>query len=256
MAKIAAQKKTSSVKKTVHSKPYPIVGIGASAGGVEAMREFLENLPPKTGMAYVYLQHLDPTHESNLVPILSRIARIKVVEVSNLMKIQPDCLFILPPNKDILIMDGEFRLKPRPPRPVIHMPINYFFTSLAEKQKNGAIGVVLSGNANDGATGLRAIKNAGGITFAQDETAKFWSMPKSAIAEGAVDQVLPSGEIAKALERISKNKILLKYTASDGDGEDTKATTGELADILQLIRKSTGVDFSQYKKNTIERRVV
>jgi len=263
MAKKAAPRKTISKKpstnttKVKRSKPYPIVAIGASAGGIEAVSELLKHLSPTTGMAFVYLQHLDPTHESLLTNTLSRFTEMQVVEAKNMIPIEPNKIFVLPPNKDMFLYDGVLKLKPRPAKPVIHLPIDQFFASLADKQKEGAIGIVLSGNANDGSAGLRAIKNAGGITFAQDDSAKFKSMPKSAIAEGVVDRILPPDEIAKELERISKNKRLLQLSAiAIPETEEDKESSGDLDNILYLIKKSTGLDFSLYKKNTIKRRVI
>jgi two-component system CheB/CheR fusion protein len=263
MAKLAAPRKANSKKPTTklskvkRSKPYPIVAIGASAGGIEAVSDLLKNLTPTTGMAFVYLQHLDPTHESLLPNTLARFTKMKVVEAKNMIRIEPNKLFVLPPNKEMTLNDGVLKLVPRPAKPIIHMPINQFFSSLAEKQKDGAIGIVLSGNANDGSAGLRAIKNAGGITFAQDDSAKFQSMPKSAIAEGVVDRILSPAEIARELERISKNKRLLQLSViAVPETEDDKDSSGDLDNILYLIKKSTGLDFSLYKKNTIKRRVI
>ncbi|HWA35143.1 MAG TPA: CheR family methyltransferase [Cyclobacteriaceae bacterium] len=236
------------------SKPFPIVAIGASAGGLEAISLFLKSLPSVTGMAYVYIQHLDPLHESKLSEILSRQTRMTVIEAKNLMPIKKDNLFIIPPNKDMAIIDGVLTLNPRAAKPSIHLPIDKFFLSLAEKQKDGAIGIVLSGNANDGTLGLKAIKAAGGFTFAQDESAKFQSMPKSAIAEGVVDMVLPPDKIAKELARISNNKDFLTQVFSEDASEQVGLE--DLIAVLDLLKKSTGVDFGNYKLNTIQRRVL
>ena len=236
------------------SKPYPIVAIGASAGGLEAMVELLENLPSNTGMAFVYIQHLDPGHDSKLPEILSRATKMKVYEGRNLMKIEPDSLFIIPPNKEMSIVNGVIKIFPRPVNN--HMPIDRFFTSLAEKQKEGAIGILLSGALNDGTVGLKVIKEAGGITFAQDSTARFQSMPMSAIAEGAVDLVFPPKQIAKELDRLSKQVDIFKLTQINNEDELPAENDAEINTILQLINKSTGVDFTQYKINTIRRRII
>jgi two-component system CheB/CheR fusion protein len=250
-AELAAKEKTRK-----HAKPFPIVGIGASAGGLEAVSELLKKLPPDTGMAYVYVQHLDPTHQSMLSSILSRVTKMKVQEAEEHMRIEMNKFYILPPNKEMHIIDGVLTLDPRPPKPEVHMPINRFFQSLAEKQQEGSIGVVLSGNANDGALGLKMIKMAGGITFAQDNSAKFQSMPRSAIMEGGVDLVLSPGDIAVELARLSNNATLMYRDAEEEEVPAPDDEKEHLVSILELLKKSTGVDFMHYKKSTIRRRII
>lgn len=241
----AVQKKT---------KGFPIVAIGASAGGLEAISELLKNLTPGTGMAYVYIQHLDPTHKSLLSTILTRTTDMKVVEAKHLQKIEPDQLYIIPPNKEMHILDGVLTLKQRKPKPDVHMPIDQFFVSLAEKLNEKAIGVILSGNADDGTLGLKAIKTAGGFTFAQDKSAKFQSMPKSAIAAGVVDKVLSPKEIAHELERISHQSAKIRLLAKESTSAFS-SSEDEFKTILQLLKKAKGVDFTQYKINTLKRRI-
>jgi two-component system CheB/CheR fusion protein len=148
---------------------FPVVGIGASAGGLEAFSELLHNLPEKTGMAFVLVQHLDPKHESSLPEILARTTRLPVTEVTQDGELQPDHVYVIPANTNLLIKDGVLRLGPRVMVHGQHMPIDNFFRSLAERVRQRAIGVVLSGTAADGTEGCRAIKAAGGLTFAQDE---------------------------------------------------------------------------------------
>jgi two-component system, chemotaxis family, CheB/CheR fusion protein len=245
--------KNHTSKKT-RSKPFPIVAIGASAGGLEAVSQFLKSLPADTGMAYVYVQHLDPTHESMLSSILARHTKMKVTEAKHLMPIQKNHVFIIPPNKSMAIIDGVLTLNPREAKPSVHLPIDKFFLSLAEKQKDGAIGIVLSGNATDGTIGLKAIKAAGGFTFAQDDSAKFQSMPKSAIAEGIVDLVLSPEKIAKELARISNNKEFFTRVFSENPVEPIGSE--DISAILDLLNKSTGIDFTNYKVNTIQRRIL
>ncbi|HYV95263.1 MAG TPA: PAS domain S-box protein [Chitinophagales bacterium] len=249
----ASEKSNGKAKR--RSNTFPIVAIGASAGGLEAITELLRNLSPTTGMAYVYIQHLDPAHKSMLSSILAKETKMKVVEAKEKMKLEPNHVYVIPPNKDMIIVDGSLKLNTRPAKPIVHMPINHFFVSLAGKRKEGAIGIVLSGNANDGALGLKAIKSAGGVTFAQDKSAKFQSMPKSAIAEGAVDLVLSPRQIAKELGHLAKNQEVLKHTMGDGDG-GVEESEDELQDILALLNRTTGVDFSHYKETTIRRRIV
>ncbi|HYJ38040.1 MAG TPA: chemotaxis protein CheB, partial [Chitinophagaceae bacterium] len=238
------------------SKPFPIVAIGASAGGLEAITELLKNLSPETGMAYVYVQHLDPSHESMLSSILARATKMKVVEARESLPIEANHLYVIPANKDLSIADGVLGLNPRKAKPALHMPVDQFFLSLAEKQKEGSIGIVLSGNASDGTLGLKAIKTAGGITFAQDETAKFQSMPKSAIAEGAVDMILPPREIAKELERLAQKTDIIRQLVKDESEDEVSDKNEDLTLIIQLLKKSTGVDFTHYKMNTIKRRII
>jgi two-component system CheB/CheR fusion protein len=244
-------------KGRARTKPYPIVAIGASAGGLEAVLAILKKLPADTGMAFVYIQHLDPSHESMLSSILSKATRMTVVEAEEKMRIEQDTVYVIPPNKEMQIVDGVLTLDPRPITPSIHMSINRFFSSLAEKQKDGAVGIVLSGNATDGTLGLKAIKAAGGITMAQDASAKFQGMPRSAVSEGAADLVLSPEEIAAELVRISRMKDTLRIITNEETDVhvDDKESAKAIAAILQLLRRSTGVDFANYKKTTIHRRI-
>jgi two-component system CheB/CheR fusion protein len=161
------------------------VGVGASAGGLEAFQQLLKHLPTTTGMAFVFVQHLAPRYESMLSELLSRSTKIPVQEVKEGMKVAPDNIYVIPPNRKMVIADGVLHLMPRRESELQHMPIDCFLSSLAEDRKGRAVGVILSGTASDGTLGLRAIKAEGGITFAQDEkTAKYDSMPRNAIAAG------------------------------------------------------------------------
>jgi len=232
-----------------------VVGIGASAGGQEAMAELLKNLPADNGMAYVYVQHLDPTHESNLAAIFRRVTKMEVTEAVDEVVLQGNHLYIIPPNKEMTLLNGAVKLGQRPNLGSSNMPINKFFSSLAEKFQEASIGVILSGAANDGTMGLKSIKLAGGLTFAQDDSAKFQSMPKSAVAEGAVDLVLSPKEMAEELTRIAKQKEL--YYAAMNDVEELATTRDEeVQNILIYLYKAIGVDFRQYKMNTIRRRII
>src|SRR5664279_4837341 len=163
-----------------------VVGIGASAGGLEAFSELLHALPTDTGMAFVLIQHLDPRHTSALAGILGQRTKMPVVEVSDRTKVLPNQVYVIPPNAKMTFARGVLRLTPRPEAGERYMPIDSFFYSLAEDRKSNAIGVILSGAASDGTLGLRAIKAEGGITFAQDESAKFDGMPRSASGAGVV----------------------------------------------------------------------
>src|SRR5712691_13336107 len=185
---------------------FPVVGIGASAGGFEAFGEMLNALPADTGMAFVLIQHLDPTHESMLAPLLARKSALPVSQVTEGMAVEPNHVYVIPPNARMGIHEGLLKLMQRAAAGEKNMPIDYFFRSLAESRKDAAIGVILSGTATDGTFGLKAIKAEGGICFAQDEaSAKYPGMPASAIAAGCVDFALPPRKIAAELMRIARH---------------------------------------------------
>ena len=228
-----------------------VVAIGASAGGLEPVTALLSELPPKTGMAYVIVQHLAPSHESMLAEILSRATPMTVREVADGMTIEPDHVYVIPPNTNMTLEDGLFRLGPYTRVRGWHMPIDDFFQSLAERFRSRAIGVVLSGVASDGSLGCRAIKGEGGITFAQSEqTARFPEMPKAAIASGCVDFVHSPAEIARELARIGKAPLPAQSVAAvDG------ASRTAFPKIINALRIQTGVDFTQYRQTTLRRRI-
>src|SRR5213076_2124690 len=190
------------LKSVKQNSKCPIVGIGGSAGGFEAAMELLQNLPPRTGMAFVIVQHLDPHHTSRLSNLLGKMTAMPVREVAGTTTPKPNTVYVQPPNKCVIAKDGALTLVRR--TEVRNLAIDHFFESLAEERGSRAIGVVLSGTGSDGTAGLRAIKAAGGLTFAQDpQTAKFDAMPHSAIRSGFVDAVLPPREIAREIKRIA-----------------------------------------------------
>jgi len=233
---------------------FPIVGVGASAGGFEAFAEMLKHLPENTGMAFVFVQHLDPTHSSVLTEIIARSTKIPVSEVTDRMKIEPNRIYVIPANATMILQGGELRLSPRLLSRGQHLPIDHFFYSLADELGNKAIGVILSGTASDGTEGCRAIKAAGGITFAQTEkSAKFNSMPHNATVAGNVDFVLTPAEIARELVSVAHHPYISRARAKDehlsiGSGED-------LSSLLKLVRERSGVDFGLYKQTTLQRRI-
>lgn len=235
---------------------FPIVGIGGSAGAIEAVIELTENLPSGTGMAFIYLQHQSPDHHSKLVEVISKRAKLPVLEVEDKMPIEADFFYVIPGGKQLTVSDGHFSITNRPDEGYDHMPINRFFNSLAEQYHEYSIGIVLSGADSDGAIGLRAIKMAGGVTFAQNETAQFQSMPKSAITEGGVDLTLPPKEIAEELISLSRQKEAYYKALQDLNGDSIPNKDEDLAAILQIVHKNAGVDFGQYKLSTIKRRIV
>src|SRR5262249_6762213 len=186
--------------------PNSIVGVGASAGGLEAFDQLLAALPEDTGMAFVLVQHLAPKHESILSELLSKATRMPVLEVSEGIAVQPNQVYVIPPNADMSIVDGVLHLTALSPDRARRMPIDLFLRSLAEDQQGLAIGVILSGTASDGTLGIQSIKAMGGVTFAQDDrSAKYSAMPRSAVAAGNVDFVLPPDLIARELTRIAKH---------------------------------------------------
>ena len=196
-------KRTRTRSAAAATAPFPIVGVGASAGGLEAFTELLKHLPPDTGMGFVLVQHLDPQHESTLPQLLARATTLAVSVVVDNMRVTPNHVYVIPPNASLTIARGILRLGPRPQQRAPTHSIDVFFESLAEDQRERAIGVILSGTASDGTAGLEAIKAEGGITFAQDESARYDSMPRSAITAGCVDFVLSPEKIAHELARIA-----------------------------------------------------
>ncbi len=225
-----------------------VVGIGASAGGLDAFIELLSALPVETGLAFVLIQHLDPRHDSMLVDILAGATVIPVQQVVDRTRIEPDHIYVIPPDAEMTVQKGVLRLVPRTPK-VPHAPLDSFFLSLAQDRKSAAIGVVLSGNNADGASGLRAIHDAGGITFAQSpESAKFDVMPRA--AADAADFVLPPGGIAERLVGIA---------GADRGGGGKRRLVPAAADfdrILHVLRAHHPVDFEHFKRASIERRIL
>ena len=260
--------KRASAKKSPISKPgamqpaesqsFPVVGIGASAGGLEAVRELLNYLPTDTGMALVLVQHLDPKHESMLAELLARNTKMQVSEVRDGMRVEPNHIFVIPRNKVMTIREGVLHLRPRSTGKGQHHSIDSFLRSLAEDQNNRAIGIILSGTASDGTLGLEAIKGEGGITFAQDpDSAKYDSMPRSAIASGCTDFVLPPQGIAEELTRISRHPYVVSTEPSPPpEVEAPPIIKDGFKRILNMLRKAHGVDFTLYKPNTVQRRML
>jgi two-component system CheB/CheR fusion protein len=234
---------------------FPIVGIGASAGGLEAFSELLHHLPEKTGMAFVLVQHLDPKHGSVLQEILSRTTKIPVTEVIQGVVVQPDHAYVIPANANLSIKNGMLQLASRMLTRGRHMPIDDFFRSLAENAGQQAIGVILSGTASDGTEGCRAIKAAGGITFAQDEeSAKYDSMPRNAVNAGCVDFILSPKDIARELGGISQHPYVARVMSPEVEGFQGMVGS-DLNALFGLLRESTGVDFTNYKHTTLQRRI-
>ncbi len=232
---------------------FPIVGIGASAGGLEAFEQFFNNMPPDSGMAFVLVQHLDPTHKSILADLIRSFTRMSVTEVKDGMKVEPNSVYVIPPNSDMAIMNGLLHLMyPSAPRG-LRQPIDFFFRSLSEDRQERAICIVLSGSGTEGTQGLRDIKGQGGMVMVQDpSSAKYDSMPRSAIGTGLVDYVLPPAKMPEQLIAYVEHP----FTKQPGKAPETEPDApNSLQKILIMIRSKTGHDFSYYKQSTIVRRV-
>jgi two-component system, chemotaxis family, CheB/CheR fusion protein len=230
---------------------FPIAGIGASAGGLEALEQFLSNVPENSGMAYVVIQHLDPTQKGMLPELLQRISKVKVFQVKDGMVVKPNCVYVIPPNKSMSILKGILYLFEPLEARGMRLPIDFFMRSLADDRQDLSIGIVLSGMGSDGSSGLRAIKEHNGIVLVQEpETAKFDSMPRNAIDSVLVDIVAPANELPQKLLELLKHLPLVKIYP-EVEIKDKSA----LEKIIILLRSFTGNDFSLYKKSTLYRRI-
>lgn len=230
---------------------FPIAGIGASAGGLEALELFLSSVPENSGLAYVVIQHLDPTQKGMLPELLQRICRMKVFQVKDRMVVKPNCVYVIPPNKSMSILNGKLHLfKPVEVRG-LRLPVDFFLRSLADDRKELSVGVILSGMGSDGSAGLRAIKEKNGIVMVQDPaSAKFDSMPRNAISSVMVDIVAPAKELPEKLLTFLRHLPPLT-SKLDFEIKDKSA----LEKIIFLLRSHTGNDFSLYKKSTLYRRI-
>jgi two-component system CheB/CheR fusion protein len=245
---------TSNNNETILSANlFPVVGIGASAGGLDAFKKLLKAIPEDSGMAYILVQHLDPAHESILTELLQKVTKIPVQEITDNVQVVPDHIYIIPSNKLLTANDGVLQLSARLSKGQRNLPIDLFFTSLAEVHQSHAIGVVLSGTANDGTLGLKAIKDQGGITFAQDQqSAAYDGMPQSAIDAGVVDFILPPEEIPRQLLQLND---AFRASSINDENNAEKARENGFRQILSLLRIRRGVDFTYYKQTTIRRRI-
>jgi len=265
---------------STHAKPvtvfpgavFPIVGVGASAGGLEAFTYLLTELPADSGMAFVLIQHLDPTHKSFLSEALGKTTRMPISQVQNNETVEPNHVYVIPPDADVSIRLGRLLLVARTDesaRP--HLPIDFFFSALAAERGSHAIGVVLSGTASDGTEGLKSIQAEGGIALAQDpKTAKFAGMPQSAVDAGVVDHTLPIPELAVELVRLSRHPYVVASEPAvqpwppggeeEEEEEEEKAEKAPTIDdttlkIIAVVKSHTGVDFSEFKTPTVDRRL-
>ncbi len=244
----ATPKEKKSGTVTTH---FPIVCIGASAGGLEALEQYLENVPANSGMAYIVIQHLDPTQKGMLPELLQRITKMKVLQVKDRMPVKQNIVYVIPPNKTMSILKGVLHLFDPVELRGLRLPIDYFLKTLADDQHERAVAVILSGMGSDGSIGIRSIKEQNGVVMVQEpSSSKFDSMPQSAIESVIVDIVAPANELPLRLNDFFKRVPVLK---SDHviDNKDKSA----LEKIIILLRSHTGNDFSMYKKNSVYRRI-
>ena len=234
----------------VRSK-FPVIGIGASAGGLEALEEFLSGVPQQTGMAIVIVQHLDPTHKGIMPELLQRATQIKVTQAKDFLRVEPDNIYIIPPNKDMSILHGALQLFDLPEQRGLRLPIDFFFRSLAEDLHEKSVGIILSGMGSDGTSGLRAIKEKGGLALVQDpSSAKFDNMPRSAIDAGLADVVARPEQLPGKIVSYFSHSLAV----APGLSLESRAKSA-LEKIIVLLRDHSGHDFSLYKKNTVYRRI-
>jgi two-component system CheB/CheR fusion protein len=234
-------------------QPPTIVGVGASAGGLDAFVQLLQALPTRTNLAFVFVQHLAPHYESSLPTLIGSKTQQRVVTASEDQEIEANHVYVIPPNVHINMDGGRLHLVPRPYDRTQYTPVDFFFQSLAHAQQNRAIGIILSGTASDGAGGVREIKALGGIAIAQrPETAKYDGMPRAAIATGMVDLVLSPAEIAARLVEVQSHP----YLAPRATPEDLAITDDQFAELFTLLRNISGIDFRRYKVPTVRRRLL
>jgi two-component system CheB/CheR fusion protein len=234
-------------------EPPHVVGIGASAGGLEALERLFENMPLETGMAFVVVQHLSPDFKSLMDELLARKTALPIHRASDGMEVRPNAVYLIPPRKDMIIASGRLLLTDKDPKQLVALPIDHFFRSLAHDLRDRAVAVVLSGTGSDGSRGVRDIHEAGGLVIVQaPETAKFDGMPNSARQTGSVDLVLPPEEIPAALLRC------IRHPGIPGEGRDAQATVppdAGLPAIFRMLRDAFAIDFAQYKPSTVTRRI-
>jgi len=234
------------------SQSFPVAGIGASAGGLEALEEFFRHVPENSGIAFVVIQHLDPKHKGMMPELLRRTTGMKVVQVEDCMRLKPDCVYVIPPNKDMSVLHGVLHLFDPTTHQGLRLPIDFFLRSLADDQQERSVGIILSGMGSDGTMGLRAIKENSGLVMVQDPaSAKFGSMPQSVLDAGLADIVAPVEELPDRLIAYIRHAPVITNRTPVLE----KKELSSLEKVMILLRTKTGHDFSHYKKNTIHRRI-
>lgn len=238
----------------MQGKSFYVVGIGSSAGGLDALEQFFTIMQPDCGMAFVVISHLSPDHVSVMPALIGRFTRMRTFQIESGMQVEPNCVYVTPSNKDVAIMNGFFQLMDAAETRGLRQPIDYFFRSLAHDQREMAIAIVLSGSGSDGASGVREIKAELGLVMAQDpDSAKYNGMPISSISTGVVDYIMPADKMPEQLLRYKKHTLVSEPKRELFNQEE--ASLSSLRDILVFLRDQTGHDFSMYKKNTILRRI-
>ncbi|MEJ2032536.1 MAG: chemotaxis protein CheB, partial [Deltaproteobacteria bacterium] len=238
-------------KKPAATGPVPVVGIGASAGGLDALSKFFQAMPADSGIAFVVVQHLDPHHKSLMADLLAKHTAMEVVQAETSMPVEPNHVYVIAPNTYLTLADGELRVSEPVTVRGMRMPIDYFFRSLGQAREEKAICIVLSGTATDGTLGLRAVKSQGGLALVQDPaTATHDGMPSSAISTGMVDLVLPVEEMPEAIVKYVQHPFI-----RDAKKEIPEKVQDDLQSIFSLLRARAGHDFKWYKKTTVVRRV-
>lgn len=262
---VKGRDRASTIKPIIKPKPrwaprgagsgFPVVGVGASAGGLAAITALFQELPPDIGMAFIVVQHLDPKHASMMTELIGRVTRMPVHEATDQMAVQSNHVYVIPPDRHLAILHGKLQLMPRPEGRGEHKPIDYFLQALAGDLGSQAIGVILSGTGTDGTLGIKAIKAEGGITFSQDEeSAEYDGMPHSAIAAGYIDFVLRPADLALELMRIGRHPYI-HAGATAVVSDMLPEVQQHLSKIFVLLRARTGNDFTYYKHATIKRRI-
>lgn len=240
-------------RKQSDSAETPVVAIGASAGGLEALKVFFQHMPDHSGAAFVIIVHLDPAREDMLVSLLSRhTAAMPAMQAADHLKVRSNHVYIIPPGKDLSISNGTLSLQPLVNPPGLHLPVNLFFNALAEQQPDRAAAIILSGTGSDGAIGIRAIMQSGGMTMVQKpEDALFDGMPNSAIATGCVDHILPAAEMGDTLLTYARKA----WSTDHDDRSETAPLDKSYYTIMDIIQQQLGYSFLPYKQSTLLRRI-
>ncbi|MGD9201161.1 MAG: chemotaxis protein CheB, partial [Chitinispirillia bacterium] len=246
------QKRDDSTAYQKRNEIFPIVGVGASAGGLESFKRLLIAMPENPGIAFILIQHLDPAHQSYMDELLSRYTKMKVVQIDKNLKVKPNCIYIIAPNSEIVFNNGELILTETKKQRGWRTPIDTFFLSLAEQKKENAIGIILAGTGSDGTIGVKAIKSSGGMAMAQSpSTTQYEGMPASAIATGVIDFVLPIEEMPEVLLKYVKHYYGKYPILSDY----SKKISTDLKNIFSILQLHTTHNFRYYKKNVVIRRI-
>ena len=243
----------TDAEQTSSTGDFLVVGIGASAGGLTALKDLFEAMPTPNGIGFIVIQHLDPTHDSMLVEVLTRYTRMRVVPAEEGLPVAPDSVYVIPPNTSLTISQGCLHLSAPQERRGLRLPANLFLQSLAEDRREKAVGIILSGTGSDGTSGLKSIHELGGLVMVQDpRTAEYDGMPASAIASGVVDYVLPVSQMPDALLKYARHPYTVAPQQLDQQADSDPV---HLQQIFELLRQHARYDFRYYKRSTVLRRI-